>query len=240
MVEYKIYLLKCRITGLCYVGVTSVPLKTRWANGKGYKRQPVIYKDIVKYGWDNFTHGQIDVAFNYQESREKERFYINKYNSVFPNGYNVIEGETGTPNKLLLSPIICVNDEGKIIHEYSCLSETRQDLTENQYTQLRNLLYDAQARRSSKYYMDGYWGLKIHYTEILEKLPVVRKRRNKGSHNGVCLPVAKVDEEGIVVCVYRSQREAVRQTENAKKTSMQTAITKGKQYLGLYWRYVNK
>lgn len=238
MEEYKIYLLKCKTTEFCYIGVTSTSLKARWANGKGYRNQPIIYKDILKYGWSDFVHEQLDVATSYEESREKERFYIDKYNSVYPKGYNVVKGETGTPNKMLLSPIICINDEGEIIHEYSRLAGTRKDLTKNQYTQLRNLLYKAQENHSSKYFIDGYWGLKIHYNEILEKLPVVRKRRNKGPHNGVCLPVAKVDEEGIVVCVYHSQREAVRQTENANKTSMQTAIIKGKQYLGFYWQYV--
>ena len=240
MKEYKIYLLKCKTTELCYIGVTSTSLKARWANGKGYRSQPIIYKDILKYGWSDFVHEQLDVATSYKESREKERFYIDKYNSVYPKGYNVIKGETGTPNKMFLSPIICINDEGEIIHEYSRLAGTRKDLTKNQYTQLRNLLYKAQENHSSKYFMDGYWGLKIHYNEILKDLPNVQKKRKRGVHGGISIPVEKVDDRGNVICIYCSQREAVRQTENAKKTSMQTAIDRGKQYLGFYWRYVNK
>lgn len=238
MKEYKIYALKCNTTGFYYIGVTSTSLKARWANGKGYRNQPVIYKDILKYGWSDFTHTKIETVFSYQESREREKFYINKYNSIYPNGYNVIKGETGKPKKLCHSPIICINEEGAIISEYSKLSETRKFLTQNQYSQLRILLYKAQVTHSSKYYLGGYWGLKIYYNEILEKLPIVQKRRNKGPHKGVCLPVEKVDEKGNTVCVYYSQREAVRQTTNAKKTSMQTAITKNQQYLGFYWRYV--
>lgn len=238
MEEYKIYLLRCKTTGRCYVGVTSMALNARWENGSGYRKQPVIYNDILKYGWNDFTHEQIDSAFSYLDSRGKERLYIKEYNSMFPSGYNVVNGETGLPRKLMKSSIVCMDDDGKIIREYNNFAEIRKDLTVNQCSQLRVLLCDSQESHCPKYFISGYWGLKIHYKEILKNLQYARKKRNKGPHNGVCIMVEKVDDDGNIVSVYHSQREAVRQTHGAKKTSMQTAITKGKKYLGFYWRYV--
>lgn len=54
--------------------------------------------DMIKYGFDNFTFDEIDVALNQDELDDKEIFYINKYNSHI-NGYN--KGIGGGSNKKL-------------------------------------------------------------------------------------------------------------------------------------------
>ena len=40
-----------------YIGITkySNPNK-RWLNGKGYRKDSLFYKAIIKYGWNNFTY----------------------------------------------------------------------------------------------------------------------------------------------------------------------------------------
>jgi hypothetical protein len=50
---------------------------------------------INKYGEDNFEFETIDSANNLDELNDKEIYWINFYNSVSPNGYNVTGGGQG-------------------------------------------------------------------------------------------------------------------------------------------------
>ena len=45
-------------SGKVYIGITSKKPEYRWNHGRGYKEidQPVFYRAIKKYGWDNITH----------------------------------------------------------------------------------------------------------------------------------------------------------------------------------------
>ena len=52
----------------------------------------LITKAIIKYGDDKFKIEEIDTAKDINELNEKEIFYIKKYNSVSPNGYNISLG----------------------------------------------------------------------------------------------------------------------------------------------------
>ena len=158
MVEYKIYLLKCRATGKSYVGVTSMSLEERWHDGQGYKNQPIIYNDICEYGWNNFEHSLIDTAFTYKESREKERFYIKTMNSLFPNGYNIISGETGLPNRLWKSTIIKIDENGNILQKFSSSKQLKRFYTKNQIRTIRECLFSVQKDFRPRFYEGGYWG----------------------------------------------------------------------------------
>lgn len=46
---------------------------------------------IKKYGSDNFVVSLVEEC-DLSSSDEKERYYINKYNTMFPNGYNLNSG----------------------------------------------------------------------------------------------------------------------------------------------------
>ena len=55
-----------------YIGVTGQnPLK-RWANGYGYKKQPVLFRAICKYGWDNIKHEIVFSELTRKQAVEKE------------------------------------------------------------------------------------------------------------------------------------------------------------------------
>ena len=54
---------------------------------------------INKYGEDNFTFETIDSANNLNELNDKEIYWINFYNSISPNGYNVTGGGQGKKMK---------------------------------------------------------------------------------------------------------------------------------------------
>ena len=238
MTEYKIYLLRCRITGKSYVGVTSMSLEERWHNGQGYKNQPVIYDDICEYGWNNFEHILIDTAFTYKESREKERFYIKTMNSLFPNGYNIISGETGLPNCLWKSTIIKIDENGNILQKFSSSKQLKRFYTKNQIRTIRECLFSVQKDFRPRFYEGGYWGFQDIYTQMMQNLGATISRRKNGLHTGVAKKLQQISMDGAVVHIFSSQREAVRNIPGAKKSTMQAAINSNKIYLGFYWEYI--
>ena len=70
-----------------YIGMTCLNPCTRWQGGEGYYTQKKFYKDILKYGWDNFTHEIIYTDLTKEEAAQKEKELIIKYDSI-KNGYN--------------------------------------------------------------------------------------------------------------------------------------------------------
>lgn len=83
--------------GKRYIGQTIAPVKTRWkSNGSGYSRQ-LVYKPIIKYGWDNIQHITYEVETK-EEMDYLERYLIRYYNTTDKRfGYNIDSG--GNKNK---------------------------------------------------------------------------------------------------------------------------------------------
>lgn len=92
-IKYTIYRHINKINGKSYVGVTSQRPEDRWANGKGYKGCRKFYPAIQKYGWDNFEHEILDIVYSPEEASEKEKYWINQYNTTSKEcGYNIDGG----------------------------------------------------------------------------------------------------------------------------------------------------
>lgn len=93
---YKITNIK---TNKCYIGETKVANpEARWkqhlqtiSKGRGC---PALQDAIQKHGVENFKFEVLIICFD--EARfELEKQYIKKYNSMVPNGYNILEGGLG-------------------------------------------------------------------------------------------------------------------------------------------------
>ena len=54
---------------------------------------------INEYGWDNFTHEILHTNLNKGEAEELECVEIAAKNSLYPNGYNRVIGNTAARNK---------------------------------------------------------------------------------------------------------------------------------------------
>ena len=94
-----IYKITNTINGKCYIGETtkSDPEK-RWKEHKNtIKRRagcPALQNSVIKHGIDNFKFEILIICFD--EDRYKyEIEYIKKYNTLIPNGYNILEGGPG-------------------------------------------------------------------------------------------------------------------------------------------------
>lgn len=84
-----IYKITNLINGKIYIGKTC-DYSNRMSGHKSGKSQ-IIGKAIQKYGKDNFTFEKIHFTETYEELEYWENYYIDLYNSLLPNGYNVIK-----------------------------------------------------------------------------------------------------------------------------------------------------
>jgi group I intron endonuclease len=94
-----IYKITNTITKKCYIGETvkSDPEK-RWIQHKNTIKRgigcPALQSAVIKHGIDNFKFEVLLICFD--EDRFKyEIEYIKKYNTLVPNGYNILEGGPG-------------------------------------------------------------------------------------------------------------------------------------------------
>ena len=91
-----IYKITNLINGKVYIGQTKQSLKTRWANGKGYKNCTAFNYAIEKYGWNNFDHIVLEEELSKDEADIKEQYYIHLYHSTDKDfGYNITDGGGG-------------------------------------------------------------------------------------------------------------------------------------------------
>lgn len=91
LVIYKAVNLK---NGKIYIGRTN-NFKKRVGEHLRSKSNFCFSRAINKYGKDNFIFEIIHVAKNNTELSQLEEFYINKYNSIVPSGYNQISYNSG-------------------------------------------------------------------------------------------------------------------------------------------------
>lgn len=100
----EVYKITNKVNGKIYIGITNqgsgVRYYKHWSDARKGDPCP-IHKAMAKYGKENFTLEIIDFANNYGELKEKEKFYIKKFNSMDRSiGYNLTEGGDGTFGRL--------------------------------------------------------------------------------------------------------------------------------------------
>lgn len=98
-----IYRITNKINGKPYIGQTTRTLEERIYEHRHCKTT-TLGKAIQKYGWENFTVEILEVCETLEQLNEREKFWIAKYNSIAPNGYNLTEGG----NNGLFSDEVCL------------------------------------------------------------------------------------------------------------------------------------
>ena len=96
-----IYKITCKDTNKIYVGKSESSMETRWKEhcraaflpSHGDYNFP-FHRAIRKYGLDNFIVETIDKTDDSEELKEKEKYWINFYNSYY-QGYNATLGGDG-------------------------------------------------------------------------------------------------------------------------------------------------
>ena len=85
-------------TNKYYIGITGGVPKYRWGrNGRNYKNQPLFWRAIQKYGWENFQHLIVAENLTQDAACQMEIDLISFYRSNNPKyGYNLSLGGRGT------------------------------------------------------------------------------------------------------------------------------------------------
>lgn len=91
-----IYKITNKITSQNYIGQTIQDLNERWRQHRSSKSNCRYLKSaFTKYGIENFDFKLICIGFD-SNLNDLEIYYINKYNSISPNGYNLrLGGNSG-------------------------------------------------------------------------------------------------------------------------------------------------
>lgn len=97
MIEnYKVYMHRFP-NGKVYIGITCQKPEYRWNKGKHYRKQPLIFNAIMKYGWDNIEHIILFDGLSKEDAETKEVELISLYDSTNrEKGYNIENGGNST------------------------------------------------------------------------------------------------------------------------------------------------
>jgi len=90
---YKIYLITNSKNKKKYVGITKFSIEERFSQHS--KRGFILTEAIKKYGEQNFSIELIEEVESAERAYELEQYYIKKYNTKVPNGYNLTDGGDG-------------------------------------------------------------------------------------------------------------------------------------------------
>ena len=92
-----IYKVTNKLNGKVYIGQTIRPLNVRWRQHCNPSNSKCLglHRAIQKYGKENFTVEQIDIACDRDELDKKEIYWIDYYDCIVPNGYNLKSGGNG-------------------------------------------------------------------------------------------------------------------------------------------------
>ena len=204
---HYIYLITNKTNNKKYIGQT-INFKTRirehiW--GGKTKKPQLIDQKIKQYGKDNFTYELIEEIIGQKNADEKERYYIEKYNTMKPNGYNILEGgrsQFGAWNK---KPILVYDLNGNFIKEYECADDLEKE---------SNGKYQSNNRYARKSKTHRYKDILIKYKDdetIIKPFENIRKDKRK--------KVYQYDLKGKLINKYDSISIASQET-NTNRTSI--------------------
>lgn len=94
----KIYIIKNNINQKNYIGKTSREIKARYREHihRDINNNQPIHRAMLKYGIENFSIEVLEDSIPTLELlNEREQYWINKYNSLVPYGYNLNPGGDG-------------------------------------------------------------------------------------------------------------------------------------------------
>jgi len=124
--NYCVYIHTNKINGKKYVGQTCQKVSCRWRNGSGYRANIYFFRSINSYGWDNFSHEIIADGLSLEEANKLETELIQKHNSLYPNGYNIL---SGGDNRTIPDSVKEKIRNAHIGKTHLCSEETKQKIS---------------------------------------------------------------------------------------------------------------
>ena len=116
-----VYCIENRVNGKKYIGITTRTINKRFEEHK--KANSYIGYAIRKYGVNNFSISELDIAETHEELCQLEVFYIEKF-KTFENGYNLTIGGDGVVKDIYID--IALNDRQKKFIEFVNKENTKK------------------------------------------------------------------------------------------------------------------
>lgn len=130
-----IYKITNKVNGKSYIG-QSIDINRRWNEHKTGSYTSAIHLAIIKYGIENFIWEILEEC-SIKELDIKEKYYIQQYNTLAPNGYNLTDGGTqGTTYKKLTPETVDSLIQDLIDNKLTC-----QEIA-NKYNISHQVVYD--------------------------------------------------------------------------------------------------
>ena len=235
-------------TNKSYFGIhNSNNVNKRWANGLGYRTQPVFFRAIIKYGWDNFKDVVLYENLSEEEAKNKEKELIAKYktNCSIPgnkNGYNMTDGGDSCPSiyfredenykrtmdekvySKIRKPVNMYDVNGNFIKKFNSITEAGNEMGCGK----QEISKCTKGKRSN---VHGYIFKYADNSEQIdnEKIKMAKRKVNQFSFNGD------------FICSHESCTEASRYVNfgSAKGASIIAKCAKGERasYRGYLWSY---
>lgn len=213
-----IYKIENKVNGKIYIG-QSIEIENRWKKHLRANDDFIVHKAIHKYGKENFTFSIVEEC-GIDELNNREIYWINFYQSIVPNGYNMIPGGS---NGMGLSKGLKVNQydlNGLFIATYDSANQASAAAGVDHWS-------ICACCRGEYRHAGGYQWKYADDAKIIQPI-VVRT-------NFTVLQIDKNTDE--VICEYNSLKEASQNTGIASSTICNVCKGKGKTAGGYKWKY---
>lgn len=133
-----IYIIKNKCNDKVYIGQTTQGAENRWKQHckpcERKRKNYTLYKAMNKYGVENFYYEVLENNVPYEELDEREKYYIEKYDS-FKHGYNSTPGGDGK----VINKIKEVEGIINRLHNGEMVKDIAEDYDVHTYTIRRTL-----------------------------------------------------------------------------------------------------
>jgi group I intron endonuclease len=248
-----IYLIENNINKKKYVGQTiQYDINKRWSTHRQVNKRFIgtcLFNAYKKYGIENFNFKIICICFDSDIDKFEEE-YINKYNTLYPNGYNMIEGGKSRKFTPILKEIISNKLKGANHPMFGkhLKEETKQKLREKNSgingANYGKKLSQKQKDHLSKLAIERHKKLSdIQNEKIKEKISNSLKMyySDETIANKKNIKVQQYDLNGNLIKTYTSMNEAAKELRVAQRSISRASDPNNKKYQtckGFIWKRI--
>lgn len=220
-----IYKFENKINNKIYIG-QAIDLAERYRKHKSYYKNESnnkdLYVDMRLYGFDNFDYEIIEIIEpeNISMLDELECYYINYYNSMKPNGYNMVPGGTNGAGLAKGKPVLQYDLDGNFITQFCSASEAARQ------TGIDNSSICSCCNQQITHTKHFQWKYADDEREIIPIEAIINER-----------PVYQYTLSGKLIATYSSLQEASDITNIHKPTLCNACKGKYKTAGGFVWSY---
>lgn len=244
-----IYIIKNNCNDKVYIGQT-LNLNERWkqhktAANREYNinnKYSILYPAMRKYGIKNFYIEVIEDNIPSDQLNQREKYWIEQYNSVRPNGYNILAG--GEIGEQFKRPIYQLDIKTlEIINSFNSIVEA-SNITGVYITGIHRVL------RNTLLTAGGYkWCYQEKYEEYKNNPPTktngtnvkYETKQTSTSGSGRCAhKIVQINKEtNEIIKEWTSVKEAATYFSCSTKTLYKALNKEGATSQGFVWKYTN-